>query len=183
VLRASLDEMLRDCPLVFEGVVVDAWSVSSPSGVHTWLRFRVDETLKGTASEALALRFRGGRIGDVVEEVAGSPIPQVGERGIFFVESVERFLVNPLYGWDQGQVRILRGADGSDRVHTSQGHPIVAVEDAATVSARAAQPTGGTAFSTGVAAGIRADARAHADQALRAEDFKAALAARLERVR
>lgn len=185
VLRTSLDEMLADCALVFEGTVVEVWTESSRGRLHTWVRFRVDERIKGAAPAMLALRFRGGRIGDVIETVAGSPIPEPGDRGIYFVESVDRFLVNPLYGWEQGLVRVLRTADGSNRVYTSRRHPIVAVEvpAAPTEPAARAQAREGIVTSTGVALGIRADARAPPAQALRVEDFEAALAARLGAVR
>jgi len=182
VLRTSLDEMLADCPLVFDGTVVEVWTESSRGGVHTWVRFRVDERIKGAAPATLALRFRGGRIGDLIEKVAGSPIPEPGDRGIYFVESVDRFLVNPLYGWEQGLIRVLRAADGSDRVYTSRRQPIVAVEIPATPTERA-RAREGVVASTGVALGIRADARATPAQALRVEDFEAALAARLGAVR
>lgn len=185
VVQASLDEMLAACPLIFEGVVLDVSSESDPTGIHTWVHFRVDRRIKGAAAATLALRFRGGRVGDRREEVSGSPIPEPGERGIYFVESVDRFLVNPLYGWDQGRIRIVRAADGGDRVLTSHGHAIVAVEEPAAPSARATQALqrDGIARSTGVALGIRSDARARAEQALRAEEFEAALAARWERLR
>jgi hypothetical protein len=185
VLRTSLDAMLEACPLVFQGVVVDVWSEASPAGLHTWVRFDVEKRIKGAAPATLALRFRGGRVGDAAEEVTGSPIPEVGERGIYFVESADRFLVNPLYGWHQGRVRIVRTGDGRERVLTSRGEPIVEVE-------APAAPAGGAARSrqqpeidrgTGVAIGIRADGRVPATQALRADEFEAALAARLERVR
>ncbi|MCL4686233.1 hypothetical protein KJ059_15960 [Myxococcota bacterium] len=180
VLRTSLDDMLEACPLVFEGRVVEAWSEVSPAGIHTWVRFDVEKRIKGAAPAALALRFRGGRVGDVAEEVTGSPIPEVGERGIYFVESADRFLVNPLYGWHQGRVRIVRTGDGRDRVLTSRGEPIVGVE---TPEVARAKQRSGLDRSTGVAIGIRADGRVPATQALRAEEFEAALAARLERVR
>lgn len=182
VAPVALDEMLDHCALVFRGSVVESWSEASTAGIHTWVSFRVERRLSGRSPDTITLRFRGGRAGDRVEEVAGSPIPVPGERGIYFVESLDRFLVNPLYGWHQGRLRIVRGRDGRERVATSRGHPVVAIGSAGTPRTRSTglRPEEESAE---VAAGVTSDAGAEAEQALSVDRVEAALAARLEALR
>ncbi len=183
VRRATLDEVLLRCSLVFRGTVLESWSEASPGGVHTWVRFRVEKRLAGDAPETIALRFRGGRAGDRVEEVAGSPIPGPGERGIYFVERLDRFYVNPLYGWHQGRLRILRAADGHDRVLTSRGRPVVGVDGATAMRRRAVELPREDLAVPDAAIGIRVDADAGPVNALRLDVLEAALATRLGALR
>lgn len=183
VRPATLDELLVRCSLVFRGTVLESWSEASPSGVHTWVRFRVEKRLAGHAPETIALRFRGGRAGDRVEEVAGSPIPGMGERGIYFVERLDRFYVNPLYGWHQGRLRIVRAADGHDRVLTSRGQAVVGIDGSTAMRRRAEESPPGGIPVPDTAIGIRADAHAGLVNALRLDVLEAALAARLGALR
>lgn len=143
--------MIQGSELIFEGVVEGSSVLLDATGTpRTWVRFRVLETLKGDPIDRLSLGFAGGVIGKVGYEVSESPIPSRGEHGIFFVESLHRTLVNPLYGWRQGILRI----ESRDRppgpprrwVTSHRGRPIVAVGG----------PTrrAGRALSSGVAQGL-----------------------------
>ena len=63
--------------------------------------------LKGEyAGSTLELRFLGGTVGTARLEVTDMLVPQVAERGIYFVESLSAPQVNPLVGWSQGHFLI-----------------------------------------------------------------------------
>ena len=96
--------------LIFEGRVIGVVSAfgANQTSIHTYVTFRVDDVIKGSYSQTeITLRFLGGTVGEVSLHVADSTMPQQGESGIYFVESLERFQVNPFYGMDQGHFLIL----------------------------------------------------------------------------
>lgn len=170
VLEVGVADLLEHCELIFEGEVTEVWSEPSPRGIHTWVRFEVRDVLSGPAlGSSLVLRFLGGRVGDRIEEVAGLRIPERGERGFYFVESLRRFQVNPLYGWDQGRLRIVLDRAGQSRVVTADGWPVVGIDRA---------PVKGLGrLSSRVARGIRVDPEIPLSRALSPAGLKAALAA------
>ena len=101
VLAVSLEQLSTRSELVFEGAVISVQSTLDPDqvGIHTFVTFRVVDVIKGEYMEdELVLRFLGGTVGDIRVEVADSTFPAVGEEGIYFVESLSRFQVNPFYG-------------------------------------------------------------------------------------
>jgi hypothetical protein len=134
----AVERMLLQSSLVFEGVVTEHEpGVRTAAGsIRTCVLFEVLEVVKGAApADELRLCFSGGTIGDLTLVVTGSVIPEVGSRGIYFVESIERQLVNPLFGWTQGHFRIessvVREGDASqkgasvDRVLTERRRPVL----------------------------------------------------------
>jgi hypothetical protein len=171
--RADLDQMLAACALVFEGEVVEVRAAREADGIHTWVRFAVLDTIKGAAGDTLSLRFQGGIVAGEGSEVVGSPIPKLGERGIYFVEATDRFLVNPLYGWHQGRLLVTRDRAGAARVQSSAGAPVVSIGAAPAAGVQGIAAPDETASGIGVAPG------APLESALRVEQVKAALAARL----
>ena len=56
--------------------------------------------------------------------ISDMKVPQVGERGIYFVESLERSQVHPLYGWSQGHFIVEMDDTGADRVMTTRKQPV-----------------------------------------------------------
>ena len=56
---------------------------------------------EGIFRETLTLRFTGGTASGVELDV-GVRLPELDERGIYFVERVSPGLINPLLGWEQG---------------------------------------------------------------------------------
>ena len=94
--------------LVFEGEVVSIRSEQVASGyIYTYVDFMPTDVLIGTrqAGVIITLRFTGGTVGDVKLDV-GSTIPTLGERGVYFIESLSKHLANPLMGWSQGHFKI-----------------------------------------------------------------------------
>ena len=56
-------------------------------------------------------------------EVSGSTLPEVGERGIYFVERQNRSQVNPFYGLDQGHFLVIESA--GQQVITTRSRRII----------------------------------------------------------
>ena len=110
VLAVSLEQLSTSAQIVFEGEVVGVRSEfnANQTAIHTHVTFRVVDVLKGAYDQPeITLRFLGGTVGDISLDVSDSTLPKLGEKGIYFVESVTRYQVNPLYGMDQGHFLIL----------------------------------------------------------------------------
>ena len=69
------------------------------------------------------MRFLGGTVGEIGLDVSDSTLPELGEAGIYFVESLERFQVNPLYGMDQGHFLILES--GRQRIMVTRSRRVI----------------------------------------------------------
>ena len=109
VLSVSLEQLSKSAQLIFEGEVIGAASHfnANETSIHTYITFRVVDVIKGThGGPEITLRFLGGTVGEISLDVPESTLPELGERGIYFVESLEHFQVNPLYGMDQGHFLI-----------------------------------------------------------------------------
>ena len=55
-------------------------------------------------------------------------MPVLGEKGIYFVESLQRRQVHPFYGWDQGHFLIMVGPDGAERVTTRSRKAVLGLD-------------------------------------------------------
>jgi hypothetical protein len=131
VLEVTLNEMLQQSQFVFEGRVMAAESRENDGKrIHTYVTFEIMDVIKGEyQSNIITLRFLGGTVGDVTLSVSDMQMPRQGEQGIYFVESLERNQVHPLYGWSQGHFIVVRDASGIARVMTSRGLPVTGVKD------------------------------------------------------
>jgi len=129
VREVSMDEMLQQSQFVFEGTVaaIEARE-NSQKRIHTYVTFEITDIIKGEyRSNIITLRFLGGTVDDATMVVSDMRLPQKGEHGIYFVESLERFQVNPLYGWSQGHFIVERDGAGSQRVMTNRKLPVTGV--------------------------------------------------------
>jgi hypothetical protein len=131
VREVSMDEMLQQSQFVFEGTATAVQAKeNSQKRIHTYVTFEIKDIIKGEYhSNFITLRFLGGTVGDVTMTVSDMRLPQQGEHGVYFVESLERLQVNPLYGWSQGHFIVERDATGSERVMTNRRLPITGVMD------------------------------------------------------
>jgi hypothetical protein len=180
LLRVSVDELTQRAEFVFEGEVVSVQAQRNGARgmISTFVTFNVIDTIKGSASvESIELKFLGGNLEGERLEVNGSRIPELGERGVYFVESLTQDLINPLLGWSQGQY-LIQTEDGVEQVTSVNARPIVSV--AAPRSAAAAAPGPATAHSAArlrvaaeptVAEGLNAGVRG-SDEGLSPRAFK-----------
>jgi len=164
VLQVSFDELVRSSEFVFQGRVVDKRAEFDKRGaIKTYVTFEVLDVYKGAYSgRTLQLPFLGGTIGDLTMKISDLEPPNVGETGIYFVESMSNPPAHPLYGWDQGHFLVRTNqTDRTDHVFSHTGKPVSGF-----------QATGKAAgLSNGVAAGLTLDAD-RAGQGLTVVQFK-----------
>ena len=143
LLRVSVDELTQRAEFVFEGEVVSVQAQRSGARgmISTFVTFNVIDTIKGSASvESIELKFLGGNLEGERLEVNGSRIPELGERGVYFVESLTQDLINPLLGWSQGQY-LIQTEGGVEQVTSINARPIVSVAKPSSAAAAASGPT------------------------------------------
>lgn len=152
VLEMSFQDVLDHAELVFEGRVSAVESRQEDDGmIHTFVRFEVLDVLKGdTPDTVLELRFLGGTVGTQRLEITDMIMPEVGESGVYFVESLHVPQVNPLVGWAQGHFLIEPQGGGERGMLTAHHEPVLAVDAADAAPVTAAMNT----FSKGVAKGV-----------------------------
>lgn len=109
VLEVDLEKVAANSELIFQGRVISKETRDSSTGKpFTYFKFKIDDIIKGTyADKVIELGFMGGPQGDFTLTVSDMRMPEVGENGIYFVESLSKQQVNPLYGWHQGHYLIL----------------------------------------------------------------------------
>ncbi len=129
VRQVTMDEMLQQCQFVFEGTVLTIESKeNSQKRIHTYVTFEIHEIIKGEyPNDTIVLSFLGGTVGEVTMAVSDMRFPEMGERGIYFVESLERSQVHPFYGWSQGHFLVETDDTGIDRITTNRRMSVTAL--------------------------------------------------------
>jgi len=180
VLQMSFGEVVDNSELVFEGHVTGLNSRRINDGsIHTFVTFEINEIVKGDfGAESIELRFLGGQVGARGLQVSDMQMPEMGETGIYFVETLRDFQVNPLVGWAQGHFLIEDMGNGASIVTTASHDPIVSVDAAD----GAANTLSQAAFSKGVAKGVsvRRGSASNATRGLSVGQFKASVRAIVE---
>jgi hypothetical protein len=180
IQQMDLSEVAGASELVFEGRVVGTEVRPGPDGrgIYTYVTFQVLDAIKGQAlGETIQLRFLGGTLGDLTLAVSDMHVPQLGEHGIYCVESLHRSQANPLYGWDQGQYIVrVDPTDGQEKVYTRG-------QQAVTGFLPETLPGGTRPFSRGYALGLSVRREGAPSQALTVEQFKQGLRDLLSRQR
>lgn len=183
VRHVTMDEMLEHCQLVFEGEVLALESVETrPKRIHTHVTFGIQDIIKGEYSKnTITLTFLGGTVGKKTMAVSDMKFPQPGERGIYFVESLERKQVHPFYGWSQGHFLVRPDETGTDRVMTSSEEVVTAIIQ--NISSRQIKSIDETvsSFTKGVARGIVLKTEAKDQKGLTSDEFKKNLREIMER--
>jgi hypothetical protein len=181
VLKITMDELLTESEFIFEGRVLSVESKQTgPKRIHTFVTCEIKEIIKGEYPEqTITLRFLGGSVGNLTMAVSDIQIPRDGERGVYFVESLDRNQVHPLYGWSQGHFTVTADDTGTERIMTSKKQPVTRIS----FDADSVQPTNETrrvkAFSTGVATGVTVEQNREEIKGLPLNEFKQALRKRL----
>lgn len=174
VRQVTMDEMLTQCQFVFEGKVLSIETKENDQNrIHTYVTFEIQDIIKGEyPSNIIILSFLGGTVGQVTMSVSDMKVPQLGEHGIYFVETLERSQVHPLYGWSQGHFLIQSDNTGVDRVMTGHEQPVTEIMQDGSAeqmnSNRESIPTTGQ----GVARGIGFALRKGGNKGLTSEEFK-----------
>lgn len=126
----TFDQLIAGADVIFIGQVVDVrpFALQSPAGtvIKTRVTFRVDDALWGTSSVVELFEFLGGEFDGIGMNVAEMPTFAVGDRRVVFARR-ERS-INPIVGFSQGLLRVVRDAGGVERVFTAEGTPLAVVE-------------------------------------------------------
>jgi hypothetical protein len=105
IKQFRLAELGDHASLIIEGQVIAAVAREDGlgGGIGTYVRIRIIDRLKGPdVGPEVELRFAGGTVGDQTLQLADMVIPKSGETGVYFVESLDAYQLNPLVGWSQG---------------------------------------------------------------------------------
>jgi hypothetical protein len=128
VVPPTFEQLVQQAELIFQGTVTDVRSVWEGEGaqrhIDTYVRFQIDENVKGNATSSYTIRVLGGTVGDETMEVTDSPKFKVGDREILFVEhNNEQFV--PLVGINHGHFHVQRDEQtGRDIITTGEGEAV-----------------------------------------------------------
>ncbi len=131
IKQFTFAELSDHASLIIEGKVIAAVAREDGlgGGIGTYVRIRVLDRLKGPdVGSEVELRFAGGTVSDRTLQFADMVIPKLGETGVYFVESVDSYQINPLVGWSQGHfVEIADAQSGLRRVYTPDRRAILGI--------------------------------------------------------
>lgn len=178
IRQLDMNDMLETAELVFEGRVLksEARRTRNSSTIKTFILFEVDEVISGDYSkDTLLLSFEGGTVDGETVEIQGLRTPEVGEKGIYFIESLSRSLVNPIVGWSQGHFLLKSDDVGNDTVMTEGGMHVVDIDEESSDLAQSK-----TEISAGVVNGIKVN-RSATQLGMTSERFKQVLKRRMQK--
>jgi hypothetical protein len=96
-------------------------------------------------------------------------MPERGEKGIYFVESLQRRQAHPLYGWSQGHFVVVEDERGVERVLTKTKLPVTAMQYGSEIRR----------LSDGIALGVTVTEAEDLTEAMTITDFKQQLSTML----
>lgn len=127
VIPPTLDELVKDAEMIFQGTVTDVRSEWAGSGkerhIVSFVTFRVEDAVKGKPGATYTLEMVGGTVDGRTQEISDAPKFKVGDRDFVFVENNGSQIV-PLVGIMHGRFRIQRDGAGRDGVFTDGGAPL-----------------------------------------------------------
>lgn len=182
ILGMSIDEIANDAELVFQGQVIEHNVQENSSGIIvTYVTFQISDVIKGSyPSPTLELKFTGGELAGQKIEVSGLRIPRVDEKGIYFIESINRDLVNPLFGWSQGHFLIVSD-DAEQRVATLNLVPVTDLVPIGNIPPNVRRPRSLIDGDSAPASGVVTDAGPFQFQrALSVDEFKSRIRQMIE---
>jgi hypothetical protein len=120
ILRMSFDQVVKGAELIVDGEVVSKEIRLSPiSGrPFTYFNIAIIDLIKGDyPKKIIEIGYMGGQIGDMTLNVSNMRMPEIGERGIYFIETTNQQQIHPLIGWQQGHYRVIIDPNnGQERV-------------------------------------------------------------------
>ncbi|MAU04970.1 MAG: hypothetical protein CMQ06_03760 [Gammaproteobacteria bacterium] len=175
ILGMDIDEIANQAELIFEGeVLVRETRQDNNTGIiNTYVTFQISDIVKGEFNgDSIELKFMGGTFQEQTVHVSGLTIPSEGEHGIYFVESLNLDLINPLLGWSQGHFIII-DRDPEARISTVDHKPVIQVESVVEIPISIKKPRAIIEGNNQVAAGIITEAGpSEIDRALTSDEFK-----------
>jgi hypothetical protein len=113
-----------------------------PQYFETVVRFRVDETVAGTAGSEVEVVLSGGEMNGIRQRVEDMPELAVGERYVALLEADQSpRLTSPFVGFNQGLYRVVGDARASAVVRDRKGGSLSAEAVPATARGAGGDPT------------------------------------------
>jgi hypothetical protein len=113
VVEQDLPTLCREAETAFVGTVTavsSQWADAERSRMVTLVTFAHILPLLGDPGEEVTLRFPGGEIAGITEQVAGLPRFRVGDRAVLLIRGNEG--ISPIVGFYQGFFPVADGPDG-----------------------------------------------------------------------
>lgn len=175
LLGMDIDVVAADAELIFEGEVMQRESRLDQNSqlINTYITFRVIDVIKGDYSgDSLELKFMGGAFNGQMVEISGLVMPAEGEQGIYFVESLNTDMINPLLGWSQGHYLIVDD-EGVRRMSTVDHLPVIDVQSVTAIPLTIRKPQTIIDGNADAAAGVMTEESAlQIERALTVDEFK-----------
>lgn len=175
ILGMDIDQVAEQAEFIFEGeVILSETRQDNGSGIiSSYVTFAIWDVVKGDYdADTVELKFMGGAFNGQIVEVSGLRIPQLGEQGIYFVESLSQDLINPLLGWSQGHFIIVE-ENGVRRISTIDNKPVTEVESVSGIPSAIKKPQSIIEGNRDVAAGVMTESNSIMIQrALTVDQFK-----------
>lgn len=167
IVPTPFEQVVRESEFVFQGTVVSVNTQMAPDtgAPETCASFNIIEIVKGSYPEsAIQLCFAGGEVGGVGLRISDMRYPDLGEQGIYFVESLSRRQINPLFAWDQGRYLVVDDPLTQRKIMMTADKKIVKDVVPGTSADRALSPR--------TAVGVITSDESPAKKPLTAEEFK-----------
>lgn len=124
IIRMSFDQVVKGAELIIEGEVLTKETRLSPiSGrPFTYFKIAIIDVIKGDyPNSTIEIGYMGGQIGELTLKVSDMRMPDIGEWGVYFIETLSEQQVHPLIGWQQGHYRVIKNPQtGQERVVSDQ---------------------------------------------------------------
>jgi hypothetical protein len=88
LLRMSVEDMAAAAEMVVVGEVTEvksSWNDANTT-IHTFTIFKIEQCIKGTCGETVALKQRGGTVGEMTLYIPGMPQFSKGLKALLFLE-------------------------------------------------------------------------------------------------
>jgi hypothetical protein len=117
VTSMTTETLVRLSPVIVRGQVESLTATADAQGnPQTWVTIRIDEALKGAAGrERIAVSLPGGRVGDYLTQVYGTPRFRSGERVLVFATPTKAGLLT-VTGLFQGKFSVETAGRGEQAV-------------------------------------------------------------------
>jgi hypothetical protein len=116
ILPLYLDDIVADAAVAFQGTCTDSRSeLDAQTGfVVTYTTFDVSDVLKGSVGSTHTIKQVGGRVGNRIFRMEGTPVFTVGADYVVFLYGVSSAGFSSPVGLAQGQFTIRPGAQGAE---------------------------------------------------------------------
>lgn len=112
-VQLDLEGLVANSNRIVVGDVAEVESFRRDGRILTDVTLEIEHNWKGEGPGVVTIRQPGGRIGDIVTHVPGTPTFETGQRVVLFLEPKDNPDVCVTTGLSQGAFQIVTGPDGA----------------------------------------------------------------------